>query len=84
MLCKPTVKIEKNEFNTIFIYIDGALVADSSTFRRKRNFWNKLTKSCVAAKSFTPRTVKANPNMAIAMLAQTGTVVGECEMVVNL
>ena len=68
-----TIAITKNEFNTIFIDIDGELVADSATWNRKRGFNNKITKNWMNAPEFTPRKVKANPDLALKFLALTGT-----------
>lgn len=84
MLCKPTITVTANEFNTVFVYVDDALIADSSTFRRKRNFWNKLTQTCIPAKGFTPSKVKENPGMVTAMLTATGTNIGEHDLIVKL
>ena len=67
-----TIEITKNEYNTIFIDIDGELVADSTTWNRKRGFLNKLTKNWMYAPEFTPRKVKANPDLALKFLALTG------------
>jgi hypothetical protein len=79
------IKIEKNQFNTLFIYVDGALVADSSTMcsyhaaasRRRRGFWNKTTQECVMAQAFTPRNVAKKPGMVVEFLEMTGTSVPE-------
>ena len=69
-----TLTVTKNEFNTIFIELDGVLIADSATFRRQRGFNNKATKAFVPAKGFTPRNVAANPALVIEFLAATGLV----------
>lgn len=69
------IAITKNEFNTIFIEINGELVADSATWNRQRGFNNKATKSWMEAPEFTPRNVKANPDLALKFLAFTGTAV---------
>ena len=71
------IKIGKNECNTLFIYVNGALVADSSTIRRQRSFWNKSTQECVRAQAFTPRKVSKNPDMVIDFLEMTGTPIPE-------
>ena len=65
--------VSRNEFNTIFVEMDGVLIADSATWNRKRGFWNKMTRQHVPAAKFTPRNVKANPGMVIDFLQQTGT-----------
>jgi hypothetical protein len=72
-----SINIEKNEFNTLFVYVDGVLVADSSTMRRRRGFWNKVTQECVMAQAFTPRNVAKKPSMVVEFLEMTGTSVPE-------
>ncbi len=64
--------ITKNEFNTIFIELDGVLIADSATFRRQRGFSNKATKQWIIAKGFTPRNIAAKPAIVAEFLAATG------------
>ena len=68
-----TITVTKNEYNTLFVKVCGVDVADSSTFRRRRGFWNKATQTHVAAPDFTPRKVKAAPSMVLAYLEMTGT-----------
>ena len=65
--------VSRNEFGTIFVEMDGVLIADSATWNRKRGFSNKMTQQHVPAAKFTPRNVKANPDMVIDFLQQTGT-----------
>ena len=68
-----TLTITANEFNTVFIHMNGELIADSATFNRKRGFNNKMTGQWVYAPTFTPRKIKANPGIVIEQLALTGT-----------
>ena len=65
--------VTRNEFNTIFVEMDGQLVADSATWNRQRGFNNKATGEWVKASNFTPRNIKANPALVIDFLMQTGT-----------
>ena len=73
--------VSRNEFGTIFVEMDGVLIAvgmpmSSNRAMRgilKRGFWNKMTQQHVPAAKFTPRNVKANPGMVIDFLQQTGT-----------
>lgn len=67
------ITVTANEYRTLFVHLDGQLIADSATFRRTRGFHNKLTGEWVAAKDFTPRKVKAAPGLVIGYLAATGT-----------
>lgn len=67
------IVITKNEFNTLFVEMNGALIADSCTFNRKRGFNNKATGEWVYAPAFTPAKVKSNPGLVIDMLMATGT-----------
>ena len=69
------IVITANEFNTLFVALDGVQIADSSTHNRQRGFWNKLTQEWVPAPACTPRKVRANPTTVIELLAATGTVV---------
>lgn len=68
-----TITVTANEYNTLFIELDGQLIADSATFRRRRGFHNKLTGEWCYAKDFTPAKVKAAPALVTAYLAATGT-----------
>ena len=68
-----SIIVTKNEYNTLFIEMDGVLIADSATFRRQRGFNNKATGQWVNASKFTPRNVKNNPALVIDFLMQTGT-----------
>ena len=68
--------VTKNEYGTIFVEMDGVLIADSATFRRQRGFNNKATGQWVNASKFTPRNVKKNPALVIDFLMQTGTLTG--------
>jgi len=68
----PTIMVTKNEFNTIFVEMDGVLIADSATFRRQRGFYNRTNKQWVEAKGFTPRKVEANPALVLDFLRRTG------------
>jgi hypothetical protein len=68
-----TITITRNEFNTVFININGELVADSATWNRQRGFSNKATGQWVIASEFTPRRIKADPDLALKFLALTGT-----------
>ena len=70
-----TIQLSQNDHGTIFVELDGTLIADSSTFRRQRGFWNKLTQQWTEAPAFTPRKARANPAMVLELLAATGTTV---------
>ena len=65
--------VTKNKSNTLFINLDGELIADSSTWRRQRGFWNKTTQMYVDAAIFTPKNVAKNPELVIEFLTSTGT-----------
>ena len=67
-----TITVTANKYNTLFIDINGVEVADSSTFRRQRGFWNRLTQKWVKASDFTPKKVKADPSKVLAYLVKTG------------
>lgn len=67
------ITVTANNFGTLFIELDGQLIADSATWRRQRGFNNKLTGEWVPAKDFTPAKVKATPALVTAYLAATGT-----------
>lgn len=67
------INVTFNEFGTIFVEVDGKLVADSTTFNRKRGFWNKATKQLKFTPKFTPKKVEENPRMVIENLLATGT-----------
>ena len=69
-----TLIITSNEYNTLFVEMDGALLADSCVFNRKRGFHNKATGEWTYAPSFTPRKVRKNPEMVLDMLEKTGTI----------
>lgn len=66
------ITITKNEYNTLFVSYEGQHIADSTTLRRRRGFWNAATKQYVAAPGFTPSKVKKNPSMVLELLAATG------------
>ncbi len=66
--------VTRNDFGTVFVHLDGVLIADSATFRRQRGFNNKLTGEWVPARGFTPRKVAADPSLVTDFLARTGTV----------
>lgn len=68
-----TIIVTANEYNTLFVELDGKLIADSATFRRQRGFHNKATGEFSAAKVCTPRKVKATPEIIRGYLALTGT-----------
>ena len=68
-----TITVTSNEYNTLFIEMEGALVADSAVFNRKRGFNNKVTGQWVYARDFTPAKVRRNPELVLAYLAKTGT-----------
>lgn len=67
------VTITSNEFNTWFITVNGELVADSSTFKRVRGFWNKQTQTWTKANKFTRKNIQRDPNIVLALLDKTGT-----------
>lgn len=66
------ITITKNEYNTLFVSYEGQDIADSTTFRRRRGFWNRATQQWVPAPRFTPAKVKKDPGMVIGLLAATG------------
>ena len=70
-----TINVTKNEYNSLFVEVEGVDIADSTTFRRKRHFWNRATQRSVPARDFTPAKVAENPGLVLAYLAKTGTVV---------
>lgn len=67
------LKVTINDSNTLFIEMDGAIIADCAAFDRVRGFWNKLTEQWLPAKGFTPKKVKANPELVLQFLANSGT-----------
>ncbi len=66
------ILVTRNDRGTIFVEIDGDLVADAITFQRRRGFWNKRTERWASARGFTPRKVAAAPELVRHYLAETG------------
>ena len=72
MTAAAEILVTRNDHGSIFVEIDGDLVADSTTFRRRRGFWNKRTQEHADAPGFTPRKVAAAPELVRHFLALTG------------
>jgi hypothetical protein len=68
-----TIIITNNEYGTFFISLNGQEVADSSSIRRVRGFWNKVTKEYTVAKEFTKKNILRNPFIVLDFLNLTGT-----------
>jgi hypothetical protein len=66
------VEITKNEFNTFFISINGEIVADSSTIKRVRGFWNSKTKQYTDGTTFTKKNISKDPYIVLPLLTATG------------
>ena len=67
-----TLLITKNNYGTLFIHLNGKMIADSAVFYGSRGFGNKITKQHRAAKDFTPNKVKKNPAKVFNYLCDTG------------
>ena len=67
------IRITKNESNTLHVWMGEHLIADSTTFRRTRGFWNKVTQTHIQAPQLTPKKVKQDPSLIRQALHQTGT-----------
>tara|TARA_R100000654_G_C2607543_1_gene116127 strand:+ start:234 stop:491 length:258 start_codon:yes stop_codon:yes gene_type:complete len=68
-----TLLVTANEYGTIFVTMNGSLIADSATWNRKRGFSNKMTGEWVSAPNFTAKKIKRSPKMVVDYLAKTGT-----------
>jgi|TARA_R100000084_G_C4653973_1_gene151608 hypothetical protein len=68
-----TLVVTANKYGTIFVEMNGNLIADSATWNRKRGFSNKMTGEWVSAPKFTAKKIKQSPEMVVEYLAKTGT-----------
>ena len=57
------------------IYVDGEYVGWSTSFKGERSFWNRITKQCVMAKTFTAKNITKNAALVLPLLEQTGTMI---------
>jgi len=56
-------KVTRNNANTLFFYDNNIIIAECSTFRKIRYFFNEKTKISIEASDLTYNQIKRNPNI---------------------